>query len=340
MNTTGNGMGVNSPGVLDTSAPVDADAESDALERLIQCPMCRSQLLDLQLTARDTLHGLAGEWGVVRCRDCGLMHTSPRPTRRTMASYYPEEYKPHSENFVKATSGGARGIVKRLLSRVLDPREVVLPRPLSPGTALEVGCGSGRFLVQLADRGWHVHGLEPSAAAVTRLRAHRDLPVTVGTIETTDFDPRSFDLIVASMVFEHLHDPLGDVMKLRSWLRPGGHLTGSVPNCASWEFRFFASEWYALQVPTHLFHYTPTTLTNLLERAGLRRIRIYHQRNVSNLLIHLGRTLERNRLPFAQTCLEFPKSGSRSLRLAVRPVASLLAWLRQAGRISFLADGP
>lgn len=311
---------------------------SGGTEESAVCPACGSQCLTLRFLAHDTLHGIPGEWGVVGCDVCGLMHTTPRPTRTDMGAYYPEEYQPYGEQFAPVQSSDREGALRRFARRILDPKEVVIPDGHRPRRVLEVGCGSGRLLVQLAERGWEVHGLEPSAAAVATLTAHHQLPVTVGTIEEAAFPAGSFDLIIASMVLEHLHDPLNDVLKLRRWIRPGGHLTGSVPNCASWEFGFFASEWFALQLPTHLFHYTPATLTHLLERAGFEEIRIYQQRNISNLMVHLGRFLERRNLPFAQTCLDFPVSASRSLRLGVRPAAALLAWLQQAGRITFVAS--
>lgn len=251
-----------------------------------------------------------------------------------MPPFYPEEYRPHGEHFAPA---GDPGRLRRILRRVLDPKETFIPDPDRPRRVLEVGCGSGRTLVELAEKGWDVHGLEPSAAAVGILSAHRDLPVTIGTIDEVEYPQESFDLIIASMVLEHLHDPLQNAAKLRGWLRRGGHLTGSVPNCASWEFRFFAGDWYALQVPTHLFHFTPATLTRLLEEAGFDHVRVYQQRNVSNLMVHFGRFLENHRLPLSKTCLAFPQRSSRTVRLAVRPAAALLAWLGQAGRMSFVA---
>jgi len=61
---------------------------------------------------------------------------------------------------------------------VLDPKEVVIPNPQRPRRVLEVGCGSVRTLVELADKRWNAHGLEPSAAAVQVLSAHWDFPVS------------------------------------------------------------------------------------------------------------------------------------------------------------------
>jgi SAM-dependent methyltransferase len=307
------------------------------LESLTCCPGCGSDGLQQLFTAADTLHQLPGEWGVHRCRRCGLMLTSPRPDRRAITAFYPEDYQPFSAPHAPRRLPRWKRVARAIVGPLLDTKEWVLPRNRPPGNALEVGCGSGRFLLQLADMGWSVQGLEPSPATAEALRSRIELPIQTGTINSGDFDPGSFDLIVAIMVLEHLHNPFADAQSLHTWLRPGGHIMGSVPNCASWEFRFFGPDWYALQVPTHLFHFTPKTLTNLLEHAGFCNIRIFHQRNVNNLMVHLGRFLKGRRLPGGKTCLEFPERGSTALRYAVRPVASMLAWLRQAGRITFLA---
>ena len=305
-------------------------------EVMCRCPLCGADNPRLLFEAVDTLHGFPGTWGIVKCSVCGLMVTSPRPNRETIADYYPDDYQPFTAPHAPRADGWKR-VLKPLVARLLDSKEHILPPHIRGGAALEVGCGSGRFLIQLVEMGWQVQAIDPSVNTVDALRKCTGLPVSVGTIDSTRFDSGSFDLIAALMVLEHLHDPLEDARKLYDWLRPGGHIVGSVPNCASWEFRFFGPDWYALQVPTHLFHFTPARLRHLLEDAGFSKVRIFQQRNVNNLMVHLGRFLDGRRLPGAKTCLEFPERGSTVLRYAVRPAASLLAWLRQAGRISFLA---
>jgi len=309
---------------------------SDDLEVTRRCSLCGGANLRLLFEATDTLHGLPGKWGIVRCDACGLMFTSPRPTRTAIKRFYPEDYQPFTSPHSTPPAFWKR-VLKPVVNLLLDPKEHILPPHESPGTALEVGCGSGRFLVHLAELGWKVEGFDPSANTIENLRQQTGLPLRVGTIESMSFNPGSFDLIAASMVLEHLHDPLADARRLRDWLRAGGYLMGSVPNCASWEFRFFGPEWYALQVPTHLFHFTSGTLCLLLKSAGFQSVKVFHQRNVNNLMVHLGWWLKRRHLPGARSFLEFPERGSIALRYAVRPVASILAWARQAGRISFLA---
>ncbi len=307
------------------------------IESVDSCPLCTCRDLELLFTASDTLHQMPGEWGVRRCRECALMFTSPRPDRKSMASFYPDGYQPHAAPFAPQTYPAWKRLLKPITDRLFDPKEIVLPTGQPPGKVLEVGCGSGRLLVQLARMGWDVHGLEPSESAVERLRSHTNIVVDIGTIDSISFKPESFDLVVALMVLEHLHDPVADVMRLHRWLRPGTSVVGSVPNCGSWEFRVFGPRWYALQVPTHLNHFTPHTIRSLFRRAGFRKTRIYHQRDVKNLMVHAGRFLASRQLPLAQTFLEFPERGHWALRYAVHPAATLLVWLGQSGRITFLA---
>lgn len=314
--------------------------EDVGIESVERCLVCGCPDHELIFEARDTLHGLPGVWAVRQCRECGHGFTSPRPDRASIGLYYHDEYSPFHSPAAREAPSGLEGWLKGLLHPLLDPRETILPRSLTTGRALEVGCGSGRFLVELGGKGWQVQGLEPSALAVDNAARKGEIEVTRGTVETVDFPASSFDLVVGLMVLEHLHDPVADTRKIATWLRPGGSFMGSVPNCRSWEFRAFGPNWYALQVPTHLSHFTPRSLSRMLVDAGFEPPRIIGQRNISNLMIHLGRALERRGWSCGKIFLDYPVHGPRILRWMTWPVAFLLAAIGQAGRITFVAHKP
>jgi SAM-dependent methyltransferase len=109
-----------------------------------------------------------------------------------------------------------------------DPVVEVLVELAGSGRALELGIGTGRIALPLAQRGVSVHGIDLSKAMVARLRAKRDgedIGVTIGDFATTTVDA-SFSL--AYLVFNtimNLTTQAGQVACFRNaaaHLEPGG----------------------------------------------------------------------------------------------------------------------
>jgi SAM-dependent methyltransferase len=74
---------------------------------------------------------------------------------------------------------------------VVNPVVDVLAELAGGGSALELGIGTGRIALPLAQRGVPVHGIEMSRAMVARLRAKpggEDIAVTIGDFATTTVD--------------------------------------------------------------------------------------------------------------------------------------------------------
>ena len=74
---------------------------------------------------------------------------------------------------------------------VVDPVVELLVELAGSGRALELGIGTGRIALPLAQRGVPVHGIELSKAMVAKLRAKpggEDIGVTIGDFATTTVD--------------------------------------------------------------------------------------------------------------------------------------------------------
>jgi SAM-dependent methyltransferase len=74
---------------------------------------------------------------------------------------------------------------------VVEPAVDVLAELADGGAALELGIGTGRIALPLAQRGVHVHGIDLSEAMVARLRAKpggAEIPVAIGDFATTRVD--------------------------------------------------------------------------------------------------------------------------------------------------------
>jgi len=303
------------------------------------CPLGCPPGDETVLSGSDRLNGLPGEFTIIKCRTCGLMRTNPRPTPETIGFYYPDTYAPYLDTRVQQPASGPssrmRTILKPLVKGVFAFNTDRLP-PLAPGRMLEVGCASGAFLHRMALQGWQVEGVEFSVKAA--LAASRlGYSVHVGPLETAPEPDEPFDLIVGWMVMEHLHDPIGGLRKLHEWAKPGAWLVLSVPNIESFEFSLFKGKWYALQVPTHLYHFTPDTLRRALRAAGWEVETIYHQRILSNLIASAGYVLRDNGYVGAgQKLIDFPEHAGRWHYL-LYPLAWLLSLSGQTGRMTVWA---
>ncbi|MGE3676933.1 MAG: class I SAM-dependent methyltransferase [Burkholderiales bacterium] len=256
-----------------------------------------------------------------------------------MRGYYPATYGPHLATRVP-TSDPDRGnafarFLRAVVRRIFDAKATILPE-MPAGRMLEFGCASGAYLYQMAAEGWKVEGIEVSQAAAAEV-ARLGFPIHSGSIGSAQPTLLPFDLIVGWMALEHLHDPLADLRRLYDWAQPDCVLALSVPNAASFEFRLFESKWYALQLPTHLYHFTPQSLRVLLNAAGWTVERVHYQRTISNVIGSLGYLLaDRGYTRLARRLVEAPESGGLWVYLA-HPIAVLLSLFGQTGRMTIWA---
>lgn len=290
-------------------------------------------------TARDRLHHLPGEFWVVRCVACGLAQTSPRPSGEALAAYYPEDYRPHQDAGEEPGSRGP-GAVRpprlgdRLKRRFGSRRIWWMPDLPAGARVLELGSGAGHFVRHALARGWEVHAVEPAGQPAARLARDPRVRVHREAAEAITVRSGSFDAVFAWMVVEHLENPLAVLRKIAEALRPGGYFVFSVPNAGSWEFSLFGSRWYALQVPTHLWHFSPRTLRRLLVECGFSVERIFHQKvlkNITGSLAYLGDDLPRL-APLAHGLARMLAPAWVSFG-----VGAMLAAVRQGGRLTVVA---
>ena len=109
----------------------------------------------------------------------------------------------------------------------VDPSSFLMPfvRALPENAAvLDIGCGSGRDLLWLKNRGFSPIGLERSPGLVRLARRHSGCEVICGDFETYDFSSLLFGALLAAGSLVHIpHHRLAPVMgNICAALRPGG----------------------------------------------------------------------------------------------------------------------
>lgn len=150
---------------------------------------------------------------------------------------------------------------RRKLARTLIMRHTA-------GTALEIldiGCGTGALLHELADVG-HVYGVDCSQTAVTYCKNRGIKNVILGDITSIPFPDGQFDVVLALDVLEHIDDDTAAVHEIRRVLKPNGVAIIFVP-----AFMFL---WGSTDIVSeHKRRYTELSFVSTLKRGGLEVVR-------------------------------------------------------------------
>ena len=198
---------------------------------------------------------------IVRCRKCGLVYVNPRPADDELRLLYTEDhpcYNRRPEDAVRR----CRNYVRRI------------ERLAPPGDLLDVGCGSGEFLLAAKERRWRGTGLDVSEYATRYAREHYGLSVRTGHVCDLDLAPESFDVITLWATIEHLQDPMGDLRLLATLLRPRGLIAVETGNIGGLRPRLEGARWPLLSPPEHLYFFSRRTLGTMFAECGLRVVRV------------------------------------------------------------------
>jgi len=274
------------------------------------CPLCGRAECQPYLTTGDTTFGFAGTFQVVRCPACTMLYTNPQVAPEDLHAFYPPDYSAHASDRAHTQKKHPRG---------RDPWDV-LPE-VGQKRLLDVGCGSGAYLLRQQDAGWRVFGVEPSTRAVLAARA-LGLEVIEGAIPGAKLPQEQFEVITMLGVLDHLPEPAATLRALRGMTAPQGRLIVSVPNAASAAAALFGADWPGWDLPRHQNHFAPMTLRQLIQRAGFDQVRLLWKRRTK-------RWQEGARLRRAATGALGWKLLARS-----RTLCSYLAALRSRGERS------
>lgn len=251
----------------------------------VLCPVCRGAT-EYDFSGRDLMFGLHQRHDYHRCGSCETLFMHPMPAPEVIAGFYPPNYDIYEEDDREPTPGwwkrvvlqqrhGYRHLSAGPLAGLLVPlaalfTETTAPTFVPAGSLLDVGCGNGRFLRTMRSLGWVVNGVEFSDDGV-RVCRKADLPVHHGDLASAGFPDAHFDVITVRHVIEHIPEPQLFVRELARILKPGGTLIMETPNSRALGRQWLSGNWFANEVPRHLFLYNPDALILLAEQHGLQR---------------------------------------------------------------------
>jgi len=199
------------------------------------------------------------------CVRCHTLYANPRLTVDSLRALYgSEEFFEGGENnlnYYSFLSGEdylrrtARGRIERFSEYAKGTR------------LLEVASAAGFFLAEAKVAGFDAEGVEFSGPMARYAAERWEVPVTAGSIEETDLDADTYDVIASWGVMTIIRDPRALMAKFHRALRPGGVWAFNTYDARSLWGRAFGSKWYILVPNTSQIHYDPT-LRRLLDQAG------------------------------------------------------------------------
>ena len=192
-----------------------------------------------------------------------ILKTHPQPTLDKLGSYYEfEDYISHTD--------GKRTLFEKMyhfIKRKAIRDKVSLINSYQPlkGRILDIGAGTGDFLLEAKNQNWDILGIEPNDKA-------KGIALGKGikfgdTIER--LESNSFDVITMWHVLEHVPDVEHQVAELKRLLKPSGTIIIAVPNFKSYDANHYKEFWAAYDVPRHLWHFSKTAIEKLFDKQNM-----------------------------------------------------------------------
>jgi 2-polyprenyl-3-methyl-5-hydroxy-6-metoxy-1,4-benzoquinol methylase len=222
---------------------------------------------NVYLTVKD--YSVSGEeFQLLLDEQLQLLKTHPQPVPEKLGTYY------ESDDYISHTDG-KRSLFEKLYHTVKqkalrDKISLIHQFHSKKGKILDIGAGTGDFLVIAAKNGWKTTGLEPSvkAKAIAKSKGVNFVKAL------SEIEDNSADVVTMWHVLEHVPDIEAHISELKRIVKPDGIIIIAVPNFKSYDAQYYGRYWAAYDVPRHLWHFSKTAIKMLFEKQQMELIKI------------------------------------------------------------------
>jgi 2-polyprenyl-3-methyl-5-hydroxy-6-metoxy-1,4-benzoquinol methylase len=221
----------------------------------------------LYLKVKD--HSVSGETFELQYdENLDMLFTFPKPDAQQLPKYY------ESEDYISHTDGKRTLFEKtyQFIKNIALANKLKLINNCAPkkGSLLDIGAGTGDFLLTAKNNGWNTIGFEPNSKA-------KEMAQKKGinfTENTTDLQDHSFDIITMWHVLEHVLDLENQIKELKRLVKKDGTIIIAVPNFNSFDAKYYNEFWAAFDTPRHLWHFSKTAIEKLFEKENVKLVSI------------------------------------------------------------------
>jgi SAM-dependent methyltransferase len=273
------------------------------------CLICHNREWRLVIRSEDVEYKCKpGTFDLVECTRCGHVYVHPLPQYAEIASLYPNTYYTVNKKSPLYLDGA-------IYEKKLGADAHKLRRSLKDfkiRSIVDVGAGEISRLVKLKEAfGGDVEAIafdiqfEPN---IEEQAKQHGVKLVHGNVETnTDaLRDNGHDLIIMRQLLEHLRDPQLAVRNLARKLAPNGLMIIDTPNRGGLDYRLFRKKyWGGYHVPRHFHLFTQSSLTELIERAGLTVYKKGYLPSMGFWIISLRNMLGLNSIEAGRSFWEF-----------------------------------
>ena len=197
-------------------------------------------------------------------QDLDFLITSPQPSPENLGRYYESnDYISHTDSkrslFEKAYHFVKGIALKNKLNLINNCSSI-------KGNLLDIGAGTGDFLLTAKQNGWNTIGVEPSEKA-------KGIAIGKGiqfSDSTEELESNSFDVITMWHVLEHVPNLEIQIKELKRLVKPNGTIIIAVPNFKSYDAKYYGKFWAAFDVPIHFWHFSKTSIKLLFQKEDIK----------------------------------------------------------------------
>ncbi len=197
-------------------------------------------------------------------QDLDLLITSPQPSPENLGRYYESnDYISHTDS-KRSLFEKAYHFVKGIALK--NKLNLINNCSSSKGNLLDIGAGTGDFLLTAKQNGWETIGVEPSEKA-------KGIAIGKGikfSDSTQDLESHSFDVITMWHVLEHIPNLEIQIKELKRLVNPNGTIIIAVPNFKSYDANYYGKFWAAFDVPIHFWHFSKTAIQLLFQKENIK----------------------------------------------------------------------
>lgn len=232
-----------------------------------KCPLCSGNHAEVICNQRYCLEEtslLPPETAVVACSDCGFVFVRSDKSASDYHGYYSQQTKYASS--VNASGSGEYELDKKRIAELVN---TLTEGQATDMSVLDIGAAKGGVLVEFQRKGYkELFGVDASEACVKSMLSY-GIEACVGSLEDKQWtlDPRQFDLVILSHVFEHVFNVAAGLASARRRLAPGGAIYVEVPDASRYIVDGFPP--YYFFDPEHINHFDLDSLRLMAANEGL-----------------------------------------------------------------------